>query len=167
MDALLQKLAVLLEKLAASLKKPVPIPPAPAPAPVPVPPTPPTIPKPDFPGKIPLWAYAIKRQEGGGPGDRNTVNKNPGNLRYTEYTKTFHPIGKDADNFCIFDTFEDGFSALCGFLYDAASNKLIPYHDATLHSFTETYAQPPNSNYENGVAAALGAKVEDKISTFL
>ena len=78
--------------------------------------------------KLSAWAKAIERQEGYSQGTRSFRNKNPGNLRWTSYTKSLGAFGKDKDNFCIFRTYNDGFAALCQFLRDASWRQLRPYH---------------------------------------
>lgn len=92
------------------------------------------------------------------------VNNNPGNLKFLPYERSLGATSHDAGNFCVFPSYIVGFNALCQFLTDACHNLLIPYHNVTLAQFTETYAQPPNDNYVNGVAAALGAPTSTPIS---
>lgn len=113
--------------------------------------------------KVSLWAKAIQDEEGYflpgldyQKGSRSWRNKNPGNLKNTELTYGFGAIGVDSDNFCIYPSYEVGFKALCSFLTLAAEDKLKPYHDTRdLKSFTKKYAEPPNDNYVNNIAAKL------------
>ncbi len=118
-----------------------------------VPPAPPI--QPAHISKIPDWAEAIRQQEGWAVGSRSYTNKNPGNLKASEYTMSLGAIRHDADMFCVFPDEATGTKALCTFLTDAANNQLKPYHNVTLRQFTLTYANPPNQNYVNGVATHL------------
>jgi len=117
--------------------------------------------------RISAWASAIQHEEGYFPGSRSFRNNNPGNLKLTDYTKSLGASGVDKNNFCIFPTFDKGMSALCQFLTDAANNKLKPYRNCSLLQFTKIYALPPNDNYANGVALALGVSVDIKIKILL
>lgn len=133
--------------------------------PAPQPPQPPHL------SKIPVWALAIQHAEGGKPTDLNIKNHNPGNLKYTTYTASLGgkkgTAGTDGGTFCYFDTYDQGFKALCTFLTDAANNKLRAYKNCTLDQFTTIYAVPPNKNYVNSVASALGVFPNTPISTLL
>lgn len=121
---------------------PNPILPTP-PAPTPVSPAP----NPTHVSRISAWATAIQRAEGWDQTSRSFMNNNPGNLKYTAYTKSLGAVGHDGGNFCKFQNYDAGFKALCQFLTDAANNRLIAYHSArTLQAFTEIYAQPPHVN---------------------
>lgn len=118
--------------------------------------------------KIPVWALAIQHQEGGKSNDRNTKCFNPGNLKFTPYTKSLGAMTHDNGNFCIFPDYRTGFAALCQFLRDAASNKLKAYRSTmSLDSFTTIYAQPPNKNYVTGVAEALNVSINTPIHELL
>lgn len=139
--------------------------------PKPTPPiiVPPPVAQPPHTSKITTWALAIQHAEGGKIQDRNTVNKNPGNIRHTPYTATLKGVvGTDAANFCVFDTYTDGFNALCQFLTDAANGFLKPYpKHITLDAFTTIYAQPPNKNYVKSVATALNVPITTPIENLL
>lgn len=139
--------------------------------PVTIPPAPLPVPSPHMP-RISTWALAIQHQEGGKPTDLNTRNRNPGNLKYSPYTASLGgkpgPQGSDGGRFCIFDTYQVGFKALCQFLTDAANDELKSYHQArTLDAFTTVYARPPSKAYVNGVAAALGVPITINIHELL
>lgn len=121
--------------------------PSPAPTPSPVPPV--------QVSRIPKWAQLISVQEGDFTGSRSRINSNPGNLKYSAYTKTLGAIGKDSGGFCKFASWDAGMKGLCQFLTDAAGDQLIPYKQCTLLSFTTIYAQPPNMNYVNAIAQGL------------
>ncbi len=128
---------------------------------------PPVLPPPPHLSKIPVWALAIQHAEGGKPQDRNTRNHNPGNLKYTSYTASLGATPTDG-NFCYFADYHTGFQALCQFLHDAATGKLHSYSPGmTLDAFTTVYASPPNANYINSVANALGVHITIQIKELL
>lgn len=129
--------------------------------------------------KIQAWALAIQHAEGGKIQDLNTRNKNPGNLKYTTLTaslggKQSAPTA-DGRVFCYFDTYEQGFKALCDFLTLACTNKLKAYRGMmTLEAFTKIYAEPPRTNadplgrnYVNSVATRLGVPITIPIVNLL
>jgi hypothetical protein len=126
-------------------------------APPPLPPVPPTLPADT---RIKTWALGIQHNEGGKPQDLNTRNKNPGNLKFTPYTASLGAkkgqSATDGGTFCYFDTYEQGFAALCQLLTDACTGNLIAYNPTdTLDSFTTKYAHPPTKTYVNDIAARL------------
>lgn len=116
-----------------------------------------TPPQPPHLSKIEPWALAIQHQEGGKINDRNTRNKNPGNLRYGSFTKSFGYIDIDSGNFLIFPDYTTGFHALTVFLSNACKGIYAPVYtpEMTLREFTSKYAEPPNDNYVNGVSSYL------------
>ncbi len=59
--------------------------------------------------KINTFCSAIKEHEGYYTGSRSFRNKNPGNLRYIQQMGT---IGRDANGFAIFQTYQKGWDAL-------------------------------------------------------
>jgi hypothetical protein len=159
---------VFLKQLQALFAPPAPEPtPAPAPTPAPQP----------RPSRIRAWAKAIERQESSKPPKPTDVNvrlKNPGNLKYTPYTaslggKLSKVPGLDGGTFCEFDTYEDGFNALCQFLTDAANNRLIPYKNRrTLLAFTTLYANIPATHaYVHNIAKEFGVSELIDISELL
>ena len=86
-------------------------------------------------------ALAVKIHEGWYQGSRSFRNFNPGNLRYSAYTKSLGALDKDDKNFCIFKTEEAGFNALCQLLKDAFNGLLIPYKNCeNLQDFFCVYA---------------------------
>lgn len=126
--------------------------------------------------KIMTWASAIQVQEGGAPTDRNMVNNNPGNIKATNYGMSLgKTIGSDtkgmpvgAKGFCIYDSYQTGFNALCQLLTDACEDNLLAYHpQMTLAQFTQVYACPPNGNYSKAIASALGVSVNTPIGSLL
>ncbi len=144
----------------------IPMPPQQPPEPVTAPPMPivaPTL------SRIVRWANEIEIREGGHPNDPNMRNKNPGNLRYSAYTKSFKGfIGCTPNDFCVFDTREHGHEALCQFLTDACEGKLIPYQPTmSIMSFTHKFAEPPDGQYGQAAAKAMGLLPTDPISMAL
>lgn len=121
--------------------------------------------------RITPWALAIQHAEGGKPQDLNTRNHNPGNLKYSSYTAALGgkqgSAGKDGGHFCYFDTYDQGFKALCTFLTDAANDQLLIGHGLTLDEFTTRYAQPPSKMYVRSVAEALDVPITIKIKELL
>lgn len=126
--------------------------------------------------KIILWAKTIQDQEGGKPTDRNMVDNNPGNIRATTYAQSlghvtaidYHGVTDGGKGFCIYESYQIGFDALCELLTDACMGDLIAFRPSmNIAQFTEVYAMPPNANYANAVATALGVPVETPISNLL
>lgn len=123
------------------------------------------------------WALGIKKAEGGNANYPNICN--PGNLRYTAYTKSLGATGHTPlGNYAIFPDEATGLGAspsgegavtyhlngkgLCQFLVDAANNELIPYKNArTFIAFELIFAQPKMVNgmypYVEAIADALKA----------
>jgi len=138
-------------------------PPAPTPEPVPTP----------HVTKISTWAKAIEVEEGGKPGDLNTVLKNPGNLKYgtllASWGATKGRPASDGGFIAEFSTYEKGFQALCNFLTLACKDELKYFHDArSLKTFTQKYANPPaNHPYAENVARKLGVDVNTNIAQLL
>jgi hypothetical protein len=150
--------------------------PAPSPAPVETPTQEPHM------SKIKEWAKAIEHEEGGKPGDLNMVLNNPGNLKFASLVASWGAKkGKPAQDggfIAEFQTYEQGFQALCDFLTLACEDKLKAFHanpnaksaienPRTLIGFTKVYAHPPDEGYANRVALALNVKVDCDISTLL
>jgi hypothetical protein len=118
------------------------------------------------PNMIEKWAKAIDRWEG------NTFGNNPGNLKYSTLIASFGAkrgkAGSDGGYFAVFDTYEQGFKALCSFLELGCKNQLKSYKNArTLGSFMKIYAGNPPAGYINGIAKDLGVSLDVNISTFL
>lgn len=125
-------------------------------------------PKPVEKGALERWAEAIKKHEGWFVGSRSYRNHNPGNFKYTSYTKSLGATGKDRGDFCIFKNYEAGWNALLQFLKDAQNNKLIYYKGhMTLGRFFEVYAPRSDNNdsrrYAEVVAKAIGVSVDTRI----
>jgi hypothetical protein len=147
---LLAKLAILLQK-EEPIVPDVVLPPA-APITITINNDTPVSPAPHV-SQIPNLAQGIFEAEGGSKAYGFKYN-NPGDLKFTGYTESLGAIGQIGANFCIFDTMEIGEKACIQLITDAATNKLIDYHDCTINKFIETYAQPPVLG--NYVATALG-----------
>lgn len=96
--------------------------------------------------RIHAWADAIQIYEGYAPGTRSYRNRNPGNLKYTSYTRTLGPTGFDKQNFCIFPTVAVGYAALCTFLSDAAKGELGAYRGVDLYGFFNRYCPASDGN---------------------
>lgn len=93
------------------------------------------------------WASAIEKFEGGGVNDRNTRNRNPGNIKYFGIYIPM-AIGKDSGNFCIFETYEKGRNALETLLIRACSGLSSVYSpEDTLYDFYDKYAPAGDNNY--------------------
>lgn len=159
----------LIEEIFFGEAKVAPVAPNPAPT---APPAPPTAPLPPTQSPVPTivaWADAIRIREGGRPNDPNTLNKNPGNMRCSTLTRSFKGFSHcSPNNFCVFDTDQDGFNALVSFLTMACEGQLLPYQPTmSILSFTKKYAQPPDNQYAIAVAKAMGLSVNDPISKAL
>lgn len=134
---------------------------------------PPPPPKPPPTSKIPLWAKAIQKEEGGRPTDLNMRLNNPGNLKYSSLTAALGGVkatkGRDGGNFCKWPTYQAGFTALCKFLRMAATDQLRSYRSSmSIDLFTQVYAHPPkNHPYAENVAKALGVSAETAIHDLL
>ena len=124
--------------------------------------------------RLQLWAEAVQKHEGWFAGSRSQRNNNPGNLRYTPYTKSLGAVGQDEGRFCEFPDYGTGWSALVQFLTDAANNLLIPYKgNPTLLEFFSVYAPSSDNNnprrYAEVVAGYIGTgvTVDTTISSLL
>lgn len=119
---------------------------------------------------IPI-AKAIQAQEGWFQGSRSFRNRNPGNIKYTTYTKSLGAIGKDEKGFCVFETEKDGFNGLCRFIQDASNNLLKSYKDCTIKSFFSVYAPSSDKNdplgYANAVCKKVGCNLNDKLKDII
>ena len=108
---------------------------------------------------------AIKRMEGGKPGDRSVVNNNPGNLRSgSRMTGTAGGYATYADQ-------GDGWDDLA-----ALVKKRVAQHPGwNFYDFFNSYSPMPKSDpsmatsdqYAEYVAAQTGANPTDPISTYL
>lgn len=126
--------------------------------------------------KVRQLALAIQQYEGWVPpnaeyplGSRSYRNNNPGNLRYTSYTASLGAVRMDDKNFCVFQTYEAGFDALCQFLQDAANGLLRPYRifpsgakrpPLTLIDFFGVYAPSWDKNEPNAYALFVANRLK-------
>lgn len=98
-------------------------------------------------------------------------NCNPGNLKYTEYTKSLGAIAKSPAGFAIFETYSDGFAALVQFISDAGHNELPAYANCTILGFFNVYAPPndgnPTNNYATYVATAVNLPLDTPLSAIV
>lgn len=100
------------------------------------------------------FCEAIKMHEGWTPTSRSRRNFNPGNLKYTDLTKSLGAINKDKDNFAIFANYDAGFKALMDFVVLACTNKLKAYKgDMMIFEFFNVYA--PSSDNNNPIRYAM------------
>lgn len=119
------------------------------------------------------FCLAIQEHEGWFPagtagyptGSRSWRNKNPGNIKYVGQARA---IGKDTKNFCIFDSYADGFETLKDLIRFAVSGKSKWYKpDMSIRQFFAVYAPSYDNNnptsYANTVAKKLGVDVDYKI----
>lgn len=101
----------------------------------------------------------------GGPGDLNYRNRNPGNLRKW-------PGRPIRNGFAVFDTWEQGMSALRQLITLAAMGKSQSYHpNMTLLQFFEKYAPSSDGNhpftYASFVAKRMGVPISFQIKSLL
>lgn len=90
-------------------------------------------------------------------GTRAWKNKNPGNLRYVGQKLA---VGKDKDNFCIFNTYEDGFATLKAMVERVAKGLSKVYRaDMTIVEFVKVYAPSTDGNYPEKYAQFIGRKL--------
>jgi uncharacterized protein YndB with AHSA1/START domain len=120
------------------------------------------------PSLLDTWAQAIFNFEGGKPGDRNVRNNNPGNLKYAGQPAA---IGKDAEGFAVFATFEDGWNALLAqlnkFIKDFPSFSILQITAHYLGQDTNNISVTSQGNpftYAAKVAAALGVSTTATLS---
>ena len=123
--------------------------------------------------KIPEWALAIQHEEGGKPQDRNMRTHNPGNIKFTEFTKSLGiqkgDAAPDGGHYGKCESYEQGFRALKLFLEYAAEGQLKSYKPTmSIAEFTQVYALPPkNHPYAANVAKRLGVPVTTQIRNLL
>jgi len=135
--------------------------------------------KPDVPiedkkpaeSRLTAFAQAIQWKEGWYQGSKSFRNRNPGNIKFTNYTKSLGAIRKDEMGFCVFDTERDGFAGLCRFIQDASNNLLRDYKNCTIKTFFEVYAPSKDSNnplkYAKDVAERLKVAIDTKLADII
>ncbi len=128
--------------------------------------------------KIDAWCEAIKDHEGwyvpgqvdGYPdGSPSFRNNNPGNLRYVGQKRA---SGRTANGFCIFMTYDDGYTELKEMLIRACTGKSNHYNpEMSLLDFYEVYAPASDNNipisYAKAVAKRIGVDITTQIKTLL
>lgn len=132
-----------------------------------MPTTPVIVSMPTFTTMITKWAGIIKIQEGNAP----SLN-NPGSLKVSPLTISWGAKNgvqaSDGGWIAKFDTYNQGFTALCNFLTLGCHDELKAFHQArTLESFTKIYAGNPPSGYIHGIIQGMGVPGTTDISTFL
>jgi hypothetical protein len=113
-------------------------------------------------------ADAIQRFEGWQVGSRSYRNNNPGNIRGSG-VQWQGEVGRDAQGFVIFDTYENGRRALMILLRNAATGQSGIYSPSdSLYSFFSKYAPSQDNNepavYAKYVAEQIGVTVDTQIS---
>jgi len=116
--------------------------------------------------KLEDFCKSIEIYEGYYLGSRSQRNKNPGNLKFTSYTKSLGAVDKDSDNFCIFSSYAAGFNALKEFVIAAGENRLRDYKNCTIESFFKIYSDNSLS-YANFVAFRLKVPISKKVANLI
>ena len=119
--------------------------------------------------KINQMCLSIQKHEGWYKGSRSWRNSNPGNLRFAGQRLA---VGKDHGNFCIFKTYEDGFTTLRNMITNAATGKSKVYAASdSLYAFFAKYAPAADSNqpreYAEIVARELAVSPTTQIKELL
>lgn len=121
------------------------------------------------------WAMGIQQHEGYLPpsparplGSRSWRNNNPGNIKYVRQPGT---VGKDAQGFAVFVSYEAGFAELVAMLLRIGRGQSQnPRYKATmsLRQFFEVYAPSEDNNdplaYAKAVATRIGVPVDTPVS---
>jgi hypothetical protein len=114
------------------------------------------------------FCRAVQKHEGWFEGSRSYRNNNPGNFRFSTLLQDLGAVGKDAQGFCVFETYESGFQALRTFVTYAAENRLRAYKNCTIRSFFLSYAPPGDNNnssaYAAFVANFIGVSLDTKVA---
>lgn len=114
------------------------------------------------------FCISIRDYEGS-PGDRNYRNNNPGNCRYSSigYDRSYGHVGRDPQNFAIFQDYETGFR----YLKNLVTSKILANPDHTITQFFEAYAPASDGNnpslYALHVAKQIGVSVETPVKNLL
>lgn len=149
MEELLKQLELLIAKIKEFLSTQKPEPPKPPPN-----------------NLLNVMGLAIQRHEGWilNPPSRSVRNKNPFNLRYVGQPTA---IGKDDNNFCIFDSYEAGFAAGKNMILSAAKGHSSIYHPTdNLYDFFKKYAPAQDSNNPKRYAEVVAQAMHVNPSTF-
>ena len=116
------------------------------------------------------FCLAIEKHEGFYDGSRSQRNNNPGNMKFTEYTKSMGATHADKGGFAVFPNYYMGLECLRQFIRDASNDKLKNYKQCTIYSFFSKYAPPFENNvetYANFVAHRCGVSIDTKLSDFI
>lgn len=118
------------------------------------------------------WCAAAMVFEGFYPGTPSWLDNNPGNLKYVGQGLALNDLatsGKGA--FCIFRTFEDGYTTLYTMLINACNGTSKVYHPTdTLLQFYQKYTSDGSTvsaNYASFVARFLGVTVDTPIGNLI
>lgn len=120
-------------------------------------------------------ALAIQKFEGWYPPGKNYPRgsvsyrqNNPGNMIFTDYTKSLGALRK-GDRFAIFPDYETGFKALKQFITDAAKGELKSYNPSMtiLEFFGKYTGQSTNMNYASFIAREIGKDINMRIKDLL
>ena len=117
----------------------------------------------DVPGAILGLANAIDRFEDGRAGTDKRGNYNPGNLKYTQWTRSQGAIGKDSAGFCIFPDWTTGWNALIALLL----LRRRQHPNWSILDLMMSYAPPSDNNptqqYAQFVAGYVGGDINTKL----
>ena len=112
------------------------------------------------------FAMAIQKFEGYvvNPPSRSFRNRNPGNARYSSvgYLGKYGKVGKDKDNFAIFESYEIGFLYLKNLILEKARKN--PTWD--LYKFFDVYAPASDNNQPRHYAETVAKAINVNISTW-
>lgn len=118
--------------------------------------------------KLQLWAQAIKEHEGWSVGSHSYRNNNPGNFKYSTsgYLSKYGLVKKDAGDFAIFPTYDQGWLYLVNSLKNWATTGNSLYKPTmTLLQFFHVYAPTSDNNDPNAYANAVAQKIGVPTST--
>src|SRR5262245_40620683 len=99
---------------------------------------------------------AIEQQEGFRPGTLAWQNKNPGNLKYTKFTRERGAIGKDDQGHAIFATVKHGRRALRQLM------ERPKYTNKSLRQIGKMYAEDPK--WAHGVSKLAGIDIDEVVT---
>lgn len=106
-------------------------------------------------------AMAIQHHEGWYVGSRSYQNNNPGNIKYVGQALA---VGQDEAGFCVFATYEDGYSELLRELGLAFSGQYGYSSTMSLYEFFAVYSPDGSSNsYAEDVATQMGVSPDTEL----
>lgn len=115
------------------------------------------------PGAILGLAEAIKAFEGFYPGSRAYRNNNPGNLKYTSWTRGQGATHADDKGFSVFPDYATGWKALLALLM----LRRRQHPDWSILDLMMSYAPPSDGNPTGAYAASVAKHVGGDINTKL